>query len=253
MKKLFLFLLLAPLGMLAQENAGYPVFTNIILTANPAEISQFESAVKEHNARFHAEGDQGARVYQIMNGTNADKYVWTMGPHTWATIDEMDMGGDHFNHWNNEVLAHTIGNATTHVWRFRPERSNFSKDFDLKYLNVFIVDVARFGGEKFMSVVDRVNKVYAEKWPDYQYGTYYNTMPSNDGMDFAWVDFFDKMAWLGQDDEFAKNFEEVHGAGSFATFMEDVAASTDGEMTEVWMYREDLSGLGPQVMAVQRQ
>ncbi len=253
MKKIFILLLLAPLGLLAQENAGYPVFTNIILTANPAEISEFEAALKEHNARFHAEGEQGARVYWIMNGTNADKYVWTMGPHTWATMDEMELGGDHGAHWTNEVLAHTLGNSTTHVWRFYPEHSNFSKDFDLKYLNVFIVDMARFENERFMSIIERVKKVYQEKMSDIQYGIYFNTMPGNDGMDFAWVDFFDKMAWLGQDDMFMKNFEEVHGAGSFARFLEDVAVATEGQMTEVWMYREDLSGLGPQVMAVQRQ
>ena len=252
MKKLAAFFLLLPLMAIGQEDAGNPVMTNIMLTPHPAHITQLEAGLKEHNATFHSQGAAGARVYWIMNGENSDKYVWVMGPHTWSTMDEMEMGGEHWAHWNNKVLAHTTG-AVTNVFRFHPEHSNFSQDFDLNYLSVFIVDMARFQDPLFMSVVERVKKVYAEKMPDQQYGIYMNAMPGKDGYDFAWVDFFDKMAWMGKEDNFPKYFEEVHGAGSFSSFLADVEKSTEGEMAEIWMYRSDLSGLDGKVVALERQ
>ena len=252
MRTLFTLLLLLPLAAAGQQDTGAPIITNIMLTPNPAHISQLEAGLKEHNATYHKEGAAGARVYFIMNGVNSDKYVWVMGPHTWSTMDEMEMGGDHWAHWNDHVLAHTTG-AVTNVFRFHPEHSNFSMDFDLKYLSVFIVDMSRFQDQLFMSVVDRVKKVYSEKMPEQQYGVYMNTMPTKDGYDFAWVDFFDKMAWLGKEDQFPQYFEEVHGAGSFATFLADVEKATEGDMGEVWMYRPDLSGLDAKVVAQTRQ
>ena len=252
MKKLMLLLLLAPFALCAQESMGYPMFTNIMLTPNMAEISELEAGLKEHNQKYHQDGAAGARVYWVMNGVNSDNYVWTMGPHTWGTMDEMEMGGDHFDHWNNSVLAHTTG-TVTHTWRFYPDKSNFSEDFKLKYLNVFIADMARFKNELFMSVLDRVRAVYAAKMADVPYGIYFNTMATSDGMDFAWVDFFDKMTFLGEGDQFPAWFEEVHGSGTFAKFLEDWENSSVSETTEVWMYREDLSGLGADVAAAERQ
>ncbi|WP_143099959.1 hypothetical protein [Robiginitalea myxolifaciens] len=253
MKKLFAMLLLIPVLAAGQEMQEYPLFTNIMLTPNPAHISQLEAGLKEHNEKFHKDGPTGARVYWIMNGVNSGKYVWTMGPHFWSTMDEMDMGPEHMNHWNSAVIAHTEGTAVTHSWRYNPQWSNFSRDFNVKYLNVFIIDMKRFENELFMSVLERVRKVYAEKYPDQIYGMYFNVMPGDDGMDFAWIDFIDSMKMMNQGDEFPGYFEEVHGEGTFPAFLEDVAKSTVKDHGEIWMYMEGISGLGAEVLAQDRQ
>jgi hypothetical protein len=68
-----------------------------------------------------------------------------------------------------------------------------------------------------------------------------------DGQDFVWVDFFDKSAWMGEEDKFMEWFEEVHGAGSFSDFLKDVEAATNGDRGELWIYRGDLSGSSGEV------
>ena len=102
-------------------------------------------------------------------------------------------------------------------------------------------------------VIKKVAQVYKEKMPDQIYGVYSNEMNNMDGMDFGWVEFFDSSSWLGKENTFPQYFEEVHGADSFSKFLEDVQATTDGERTEIWALRKDMSGASPEVKAAQRQ
>ena len=102
-------------------------------------------------------------------------------------------------------------------------------------------------------VINKVVKVYMEKMPDQLYGVYSNEMNNMDGMDFGWVEFFNNSSWLGKEDKFMQDFEEVHGAGSFAKFIADVEATTDGDRTEIWQFRKDLSGSSASVKALTGQ
>ena len=65
--------------------------------------------------------------------------------------------------------------------------------------------------------------------------------------------FFDKWAWMGEDDDFEGKFEEVHGEGSWDRWMNDWIGATNGTDTEFWVYREDLSGLDANVVVAERQ
>ena len=117
-----------------------------------------------------------------------------------------------------------------------------------------MVDIKRFKDMDFMGkVVKKVVKMYKEKMPDQIYGIYTNEMPNMDGMDFAWVDFFDSYSWMAKDDTFMRDFEDVHGTGSFQQFMKDVEATTDGDKGEIWSLRKDLSGPDAKVIALERQ
>jgi hypothetical protein len=138
--------------------------------------------------------------------------------------------------------------------KMHTDLSNFSKDFEINKVSVFMIDVKRFKQSEFIEkVLKKVAKVYKEKMPDQIYGVYSNEMNNMEGMDFAWVDFFDNSSWLGREDKFVQNFEEVHGTGSFAEFLADVEATTDGDRTEIWILRKDLSGTDSKVMAATRQ
>lgn len=76
---------------------------------------------------------------------------------------------------------------------------------------------------------------------------------TEDGRDMAFVNFFSNSGWMGREDTFMKKYEEVNGAGSFADFLKDVEAATNGDRSELWTYREDLSGLGGTINAQERQ
>jgi hypothetical protein len=254
MKTLFISLLFIPLYMLGQAQDTYTVFENGILTANPAMITEFEAGLASHNQKFHAEGLYGARVYWISNGPNVGRYVWVMGPLPWSALDQRPAQEGHDTDWNTTVLPYMMVEGDQDYWRFHPELSNFPADFDLKNLLVFMVDIKRFQDMAFIDkVVKKVQKVYMEQYPEQTYGVYTNEMASASGKDFAWVDFFSETSWLGRPDTFPQKFEAVHGAGSFAGFLQDVETTTNGEVEEYWIFREDLSGLKARVAAVARQ
>lgn len=176
-----------------------------------------------------------------------------MGPIPWAAFDKRPAQEGHDEDWNKNVLAYVEAEGEVNYWRFHPDRSNFSRDFDLKNLLVFIVDVKRFRDMDFWNAVEKMQKVYTEKRSDQLYGIYTNEMANMQGNDFAWVEFFDSSAWLGQPDTLWKEYEEVHGEGSAMDFLKAIEGSTDGERHELWVYREDLSGLSARVESADRQ
>lgn len=254
MKKVIYVLFLLPLVMIAQNSQEALVFENVILTVNPENITEFEAGIAVHNKKFHADGPYGARVYNINNGKNAGKYMLIMGPLPWSAMDGRPAGQDHTDDNNKNVNRYLESEVEVNYMKMHPELSNFSKDFEINKLSVFMLDVKRFKQREFLEkVIKKVVKVYKEKMPDQRYGVYSNEMNNMDGMDLAWVDFFDSSSWLGREDKFPQYFEEVHGAGSFAKFMADVEATTDGDSTEIWILRKDLSGSSAKVKAANRQ
>ena len=254
MRTLFCTLLLLPFLCVAQNTSEGLVFESVMLTPNPAKVAEFEAGMAAHNKKYHAEGTYGARVYWISSGANSGKYMWNMGPLPWSALDNRPSDGGHDEDWSTNVIPYVMPESNVSYMKFHPQLSNFSKDFTLKNLSVFMIDIKRFKNKDFMDkVISKVQKVYAEKMPDEIYGVYTNEMNNMEGRDFAWVGFFDSMAWMGKEDKFPQYFEEVHGEGSFKTFLDDVAATTNGDMAELWVHRKDLSGLSAEIVASSRQ
>ena len=253
MRKLMCTLLLLPLMAMAQTNEAL-VIENVMLTVNPEKIMEFEAGIAAHNNQFHADGPYGARVYNILNGKNAGKYMLIMGPLPWSAMDGRPSSQEHTDDNNKNISKYLTPEVEVNYMKMHPDLSNFSKDFEINKVSVFMIDIKRFKQQEFVEkVLKKVTKVYKEKMPDQIYGIYSNELNNMDGMDFAWVDFFDSSSWMAREDKFMQQFEEVHGAGSFKQFLADVEATTDGDRTEIWVLRKDLSGANAKVMAATRQ
>ncbi|MBD1261086.1 hypothetical protein HZY62_10840 [Maribacter polysiphoniae] len=249
MKKLMCTLLLLPLMAMAQTNETL-VIENVMLTVNPEKIMEFEAGVAAHNKKFHADGPYGARVYNVLNGKNAGKYMLIMGPLPWSAMDGRPSSQEHTDDNNTNISKYLTPEVEVRYMKMHPDLSNFSKDFEINKVSVFMIDVKRFKQSEFIDkVLKKVVKVYKEKMPDQLYGIYSNEMNNMDGMDFAWVDFFDSSSWMARENKFMQQFEEVHGSGSFKQFLADVEATTDGDRTEIWVLRKDLSGANAKIMA----
>ena len=253
MKKLLYTLVLVPLMMVAQTNESL-VIENVMLTVKPDKIAEFEAGIAAHNKKFHASGPYGARVYTILNGKNAGKYMLIMGPLPWSAMDGRPASKEHTDDNNKNINQYIESEVEVNYMKMHPDLSNFSKDFEINKISVFMIDIKRFKDMDFMEkVVNKVVKMYKEKMPYQIYGIYTNEMPNMDGMDFAWVDFFDNSSWMAKDDTFMQDFEEVHGTGSFQQFIKDVEETTDGDKGEIWSLRKDLSGPNAKVIALERQ
>ncbi|AVR47393.1 hypothetical protein C7S20_08900 [Christiangramia fulva] len=249
-------MLLAPLLMLSQDNAEYMVFENALLTPNPTQIAQFEKGIAAHNKKYHSEGPYGVRMYWISNGPNTGSYVWTMGPFPWSSLDNRPaQAAGHDTDWNLNVAAYmTPESGKQSYWRFHNELSRFPKDFTIKNMLVDYYDIKRGKAKDAMKLIEKINKAYAEKSPNETYGIYTNEFGSSkEGRDLAVISFFDKSAWLGEDNSISKKYDDMYGAGSWDQFLKDWYDLTDGGESEVWIFHPELSGISGNVKVAERQ
>ena len=243
MKKVLIAFLVMPILLWSQERPPEPLFMNVMMTPHPEKIEAFEAGIAEHNKTFHGPGASQVSVFWVASGKNSGKYIWSLGPTAWEAMDEANNYDEaHTKHWNEKVAANALPEMETTYWKGSAKYTHFTKNFSLKNLSVFMMDIKRFKNMEMTSIMDRVHKVFAEKDPDRQWGVYFNQLNNMDEPDMVWVDFFDKSAWMGRENKFPQWFEEVHGEGSFPGFLKDVEAATNGDREELWIFRKDLSG-----------
>lgn len=90
----------------------------------------------------------------------------------------------------------------------------------------------------------KVKKVIREKYPEESYGVYFKEFPDEkEGIDLMIVSFYQKSEWLSKTNDFQIKYEEVHGEGSFVKFKRDWINNSNGKRSELWSFREDLSGI----------
>ena len=177
-----------------------------------------------------------------------------MGPLPWSAMDKRPDDEAHGQDWVNNVAPYLTSEGDQTYWKFNPELSNFPKDFKIDKMLLDMYDVKPFENERTMKAMEKVAKVMKEKYPERTYGVYTNELPATkDGRDLTMVFFFDDMAWLGQDSKFVDKYNEVYGQNGWEDFMKDWKEISDGKQSELWIYDPDLSGLGAEVSAMQRQ
>jgi len=251
---LFTLLLSGPWLLSAQDNPL--IFESNTLTPMPSQVMRFEAAVASHNKKYHASGPHGVRVYEVISGKNAGKYQWVMGAGHWSDLDTRPADGDnHSTDWVSNVLPNLIADQNTIYLSLDTKRSRFGHDFDVNKIYFYYWDIVpNADWDKVNALLDKVHKVYAEKLADDIYGVYKNELPStSEGKDVIMGFFFDKYAWMGIDNGFDKKYEEVFGKDSWKTFLTDWNAQVKALESEIWEYREDLSGLSAKVLAADRQ
>lgn len=250
MKTILYGLLLIPLLVISQNNAEYMVMENTLIIPNVTKTAELDKGLAAHNKKFHKEGAYAANIFYIANGPNAGGYIWSMGPLPWSAMDDRPELQGHDEDWNKNVLPYMMPQGDQHYWKFHSELSNFPVDFTMNKLLVEYYDVKEFQMEKAIGLVKKIQKVMRDKFPNETYGIYTNELPSTkEGKDLAFVSFFQKSGWMGDDWKFAEKYNEVHGAGSFDTFLKDWEEATEGKHSELWYFKADLSGVSGEVKA----
>lgn len=253
MKKLIYLLLLCPLLVVSQPGTEL-IFEIGTLTVSPANVKQVEAAMGAHNKKYHASGASGVRVYVVQTGSEAGSYKWVMGPAPWSSLDNRPQDEAHNTDWQDNVARHLGESGNTEYIRFDPKLSRFPKDFNADKLFIRYIDVARGKMKEVNEILKQIHRVYAEKIPGETFGIYYNEIPStSSGRDITVTSFFNSYSWMAQDDNFDAKYDEIFGKGKAAKMWTAWQAATVGMESEIWEYREDLSGLPPMIKVAERQ
>lgn len=253
MKTLIYLMLLLPLLCFAQDDQqpqdGPLIIATSLIKPDMENFSTFKEAIKSHNEQFHSGGNHGARMFSIFNGPNAYNYMYVSGPMPWSAMDEIREDAEaHDTDWFENVIPYLKDETEVTIWRFDPKSSHFPPNFEMDKLQVMTFDIKRGEYENMKDHVTKMTDVLKEKYSDLPVGIYENEFSSTkDGKDLSVVYFFDDFAWKGEDHQWEERYNEVHGEGGYEEFMQGWKDLSNGYQTEIWIYDQELSGIGPQV------
>jgi hypothetical protein len=253
MKNLLYLFLLSPFMVFAQPGSEliFEIATHTVSRDNAAQV---EHAMGEHNKKYHASGPNGVRVYTVQTGPGSGSYKWIMGPGPWSALDTRPSDDAHNADWDGNVARYLGEEGNTEYVSLDRSLSRFPNDFNVDKLFVRYVDVARGKMEQVKEIIKKITRVYTEKIPNETYGVYFSEIPStSSGRDITIISFFDKYAWMAQDDGFNAKYDEIFGKGAADAMWVSWQQATVGQECEIWEYQEDLSGLPPLIKAAERK
>lgn len=229
---------------LAQEEEGYVMYENTRLVVKTDKYKDFGKAMAHHNKTFHADGPYQANVWNVTVGAKAGQLIWSMGPCTFSQHDERPGGSAHMQDWLFNVMPNIKYTDGSNMWKmddkysYSPEGSNFSK------LNIRVYDIKEFQAYRFKELLGKALQVYIDKNYDWSFSTYWPEFDTEADEDVALVWGFDKWSWFDKDSNFKKDFEEIHGEGSWEMFIDELKGTVKGTKDEVWELVPKLSGAG---------
>jgi hypothetical protein len=231
MKKLLFVLLCFPLIVFSQEENKPNLFEVVTIHVKKGQEKAFEAAVKTHNTQFHPEGGAyRARLFYNMNGPTGGTYSWIMGPTTWTAMDSRPTEGSHDADWAKvEALVEKFESPT--YWAFSNKLSQEIENSSPQKRLIWMYDIKRGQAARWSELVGKVKKVYEVKRPTEPFWVLWNEFAdAGAGMDAAIIFAFDKWAWMDRESNFSKEYEEVHGEGTWHNFMNEFNETIDGRV-----------------------
>lgn len=227
-----------------QEKESYTMFENTRMYVKTDKFKEFGEAMANHNKKFHAEGANHANFWMVSVGAQAGSFVWSMGPCTYTDLDSRPGGKDHMEDWLYNVMPNVKYIKGTNYWKLDEKLSYFPNSENSSKLSIRVFDIEDYQSYRFKEVLTKVVEVYTEKNYEWSIGTYWAEFDVAEDEDVAIVWGFDKWAWFDKDPQFKNDFEEVHGAGSWQPFLDELKGCIKGAKDEVWELVPELSGSG---------
>jgi hypothetical protein len=236
MKKLTLiFTLIIGLSFTAFGQAKYKMFQLAYLKPLPdTDMKAAKEAMMAHNETYHQEGPYQASIWSNLTGEMTGTWAWVMGPVTFTDFDNRPGDPDHDADWN-KVVQGNFKLVANEYWRMDEELSYAPEGYELGDKVVWTVyDLKPGDGYRFKEMVTKIIEVYKEKKYAYDFTVYWNQFDNTDGRDVVTEGSFTNWAFLDRERDFKKDFEEVHGEGSWWKLIEeyrDIVASSYDELS----------------------
>jgi hypothetical protein len=228
MKNLVFVLLFLPLMAFSQEESKDNLFEVVNIYAKAGQKKALETAVKEHNEKYHSEdGDYHATLYYNINGPNGGSYAWIMGPSSWSAMDNRPTNDEHDADWAKiEELTRWIESPT--YWKYSDRLSHDNGEASSSKRLIWMYNIKKMQGRRWAELVEKVKKVYEEKRPDQPFWVCWNEFANgSDGMDAAIIFPFENWSWMDRDGKFSEDFEAVHGENSWDYFIDEFVATVE--------------------------
>lgn len=226
-----------------QAQTDYMQWLVISLKPKLSEISQFEAGLTAHNKKFHTADPYKAFVFEVNTGPGSGSYMWVMGPITFTQTEARPTVAEHDADWNNNVIAHCESVGEVGYWRLDKDNSYMAENGSnfthsrMRWSSTYPGEGDRFGDQ-----MKKVAEVYKQKKYNANFNVYWH-YGATAGPNVVTEMNFEKLSFLDEDINFRKDFESVHGDGSWSDFLEEIKLSVDREKTydEMINLRTDMS------------
>jgi hypothetical protein len=237
MKKYLFMLLLIPALAIGQTKT---ILSSNRLFAKNDKVAEFEKALANHAQKYH-KGDVHWRVWSIESGPDAGGYMITEGPSTWAVLDGRgDLGAEHMNDWEKNVLALTDGRGQSGYYDFVADLSTVQLT---DYADKIIINHMTAKPGKVVGVEALILKQKKVWEAGKESIAVYSIAMSGEPGFITVTRLKDGLKELGKDyrKPFPERFNAAYGAGAFDTWLKDYADAVQNRWSEMLTYKPKLS------------
>lgn len=221
--------------VLAQND--YVMFLTEVLNPIPGKSQELVKGIQAHNAKFHVEGDDKAYIFSILTGPRSGQFTWIQGPIKYGKLDQT-LSDEHTADWDKNVASNCQTTSQIQMLR-RDDELSYNPENEVvadKSLARIFYGISDMG--TLREAVGMIKKVFeAKKWENAR-RVYVNDFRTKENEDLVLIYPFTSFAEFEKyqgipTDDLEKDFESVHGAGSFAKFIEMIQSSSEGWYDEV--------------------
>jgi hypothetical protein len=237
-------MLAAVLGfaVLSMAQADYVMYKTMYLKPKYDKLKELGKAMAEHNKEYHSEGTGTVYVWLVNTGPHTGEWLIVSGPTTFTDMDNIDYGQEHQDHWLFEVMPYVEDVSEGEYWRMDAKTSYNPEDAVGGKEVLSIYEVRDFEEYRFNDMLKKVKEVYEQKaYPNF-FQVYHTQFDSFNGRDVLIAGNFPNWAFFDRERTFKKDYEEVHGEGSWSKLMEEYKDCVVSSYDEVIIYIPELSG-----------
>ncbi len=232
MKKQFLFIaLLTIISSAAYPQATYSQFEVLSITPKLDKLDLFRKALSAHNKKYHTVDPYKVSVYSVDSGPNAGSFVWVMGPCSMTQLDKAPGEGEHILDWEKNINPHVASMSGGSYWRavadlnYEPEGAANFKRTRVRFNTVYPGQMDRYIG-----LLKKVAEVYKQK----KYATSFSAAShwgATSGPNVVTFNGFGSWSAWDSGNNFAKDYDEIHGTGAFERFLQELDLCVDRSKT----------------------
>jgi hypothetical protein len=190
-----------------------------------------------HIKKFHTTGPRKISVWSNMTGSHIADLAWVMGPFTFTDMDTpFPDQKAHDDDWNKNVEPYLDVTASDY-WKLDEKLSYVPENYKYGGKVIWsIFDLQPFEAYRFKELCKKIIEVYNKKTYTHTFEVYWNQFESKEGRDVVIETNFSKWAFLDEDDQFVKDYEEINGEGSYRLALEeyrDIVISVEDEVSEI--------------------
>lgn len=241
-KNLLLLTVFLSTALLVNSQTDYKMWETVYIKPKSGSIEDLKKGVADHNKKYHNSAPFMGHVWSVYSGPHEGEWLWVMGPCTFTDLDSRPEGKDHDQDWAENVEAYCETIHEVKYWKLNETVSYNPEAYPGDKVLWTTFDIKPFEGYRFKEMLEKVAEVYRQKKYAHSFSVYESQFDSGDGQDIVLEWQFDKWAFFDREDAFKKDFEEIHGEGSWIKFMEEYRDVVESSFDELAEYQKDLSG-----------